>query len=364
MRLLFVIYGSLQQISGGYLYDRKVVEFLKERGVEVDCLELPPCAYLLCPLHVFYSPLRRLFGSSPPGDYDCIIIDELTHPSGFLPLSRRRRPGVPVVVLLHHLKIQERIGFVLKVAARLMERSLLRHCDRIIVNSNTTRRTAGELVGSETGIYVCPPGSDTLDQSAEAEETGNREPAQTARERAVRLLITGNIIPRKGHDLLIRMLADLADLSWELRVVGAAVNPRYKRRLDRLARRFALEGRIIYTGVLSGSALSRQYLEADVFVFPSCYEGFGISLAEAIRAGLPFVAFASGAIPEVSGGRGLLVGEGDLGSFQGHLRRLISDSSFRERTAELSRTVAADLPTWQQTGERFLRAIREIVRKE
>ena len=110
MRLLFVIYGSLQQISGGYLYDRKVIEYLEGQGVEVDCLQLPACPYLLCPFQSLYPPLRRLFRAHQPGGYDCIVIDELIHPSVFLPVCRRVRPGPPVVVLLHHLKIQERVG--------------------------------------------------------------------------------------------------------------------------------------------------------------------------------------------------------------------------------------------------------------
>jgi glycosyltransferase involved in cell wall biosynthesis len=361
MRLLFVIYGSLQQISGGYLYDRKVIDYLRDQGVEVDCLQLPACPYLLCPLHNFYAPLRRLFRGSRSGGYDCIIIDELTHPSVFLPVSRRKRSGPPVVVLLHHLKIRERIGPLLGLAARSMERSLLRRCDGIIVNSNTTRGTVGDLIDSEAKVYVCPPGSDTLVQNSVVEGSGGGTSATAVAERPVRLLITGNIIPRKGHDLLIRMLADLSDLNWELRVVGAAVEPRYKRRVDRLVRQHELEERIVYTGVLSGQALSRQFLEADLFVFPSRYEGFGISLAEAIRAGLPFVAFASGAIPEVSGGRGLLVPEGDLAGFRRHLQRLISDPAFRGQAAEISRSLAADLPTWRQTGETFLRAVKEII---
>jgi glycosyltransferase involved in cell wall biosynthesis len=364
MRVLFVIYGSLRQISGGYLYDRKVVEYLREQGVEVDCLELPSCAYLLCPLHCFYRPLRRLFANPPSKVYDCIIIDELTHPSMILPLSRRRRSGTPVVVLLHHLKIQEGIGFLPRIFVRWMERSLLRHCDRIIVNSRTTRETVGKLTDSKEGIDVCPPGSDTLIGNPGAEESGNQEPAPAAGEHPVRLLITGNIIRRKGHDLLIRMLADLAGLNWELRVVGGAVDPGYKRRVDRLVRRYGLVDRVVYTGVLSGRALSRQYREADVFVFPSRYEGFGISLAEAIRAGLPFIAFASGAIPEVCGGRGLLVTEGNLESFQQQLKRLICDPAFREQAAGVSRSLAAGLPTWRETGETFLQAIVDIVSRD
>jgi glycosyltransferase involved in cell wall biosynthesis len=359
MRLLFVIYGSLRQISGGYLYDRKVIEHLEEMGVRVDCLELPACAYLFCPLHFFFPPLRRLFRGAEPGRYDCIVIDELTHPSVFLPVSRRGPSVPPVVVLLHHLKIQERSGALTRAPARAMERRLLRSADAVIVNSRTTGATVRQLTGAPTAVYVCPPGSDTLTQSI----TGAEAPAAADSHRPVRLLITGNIIPRKGHDLLIRLLADLPQLRWQLRVVGGAVDPRYRKRLDRLARRHDLADRIVYTGVLSGEALLKEYREADVFVFPSRYEGFGISLAEAIRAGLPFLAFASGAIPEVSGGRGLLVPEGDPGGFRQHLERLIREPEFRRQTAATSRAVAADLPTWRQTGERFLQAIQEILSK-
>ena len=360
MRLLFVIYGSLQQISGGYLYDRKVIEYLEGQGVEVDCLQLPACPYLLCPLQSLYPPLRRLFRVHHPGGYDCIVIDELTHPSVFLPVCRRVRPGPPVVVLLHHLKIQERVGPVIRIIARCMERRLLRSCQAVIVTSNTTRQTVHDLIGSKTEVYVCPPGSDTLIQNLPGEGPGGGKAAAVGG-RPARLLVTGNIIPRKGHDLLIRMLADLVDLRWELRIVGAVADRRYKRRVDRLVRRCGLEDRIIYTGALSGQALLRQYEEADIFVFPSRYEGFGISLAEAIRAGVPFVAFASGAVPEVSGGEGLLVPPGNLGIFRHHLRRLIADLEFREQAAALSCSLAAQLPTWKRTGAAFFRAIQAIV---
>ncbi|MBN2551554.1 MAG: glycosyltransferase family 4 protein [Spirochaetales bacterium] len=361
MRVLFVLYGSIEQISGGYLYDRKVTGYLKERGVEIDCIQLPACPYLLCPLQSFRGPLRSLFRGPGSGRYDCIVIDELTHPSVFRAVSRRGRDCPPVAVLLHHLKEQERIGPLLRIAARCMERSLLASCDAVIVNSRTTARTVGGLLDSEAALYVCPPGSDTFGPGSAKAAPSRRDRRRPEGRTAVRLLMTGNVIPRKGHHLLMRILADLSDLEWELRIVGAAVDQPYRRKVQRLARRLGLEDRIVYTGLLSGEALHRQYQEADVFVFPSSYEGYGISLAEAIRSGLPFVAFSTGAIPELTGGRGLLVAEGDLGTFRNHLRRLISQPAFREQSAALSRTLAAQLPTWRQTGESFLRAIQQII---
>jgi glycosyltransferase involved in cell wall biosynthesis len=361
MRLLFVIYGSLDQISGGYLYDRKVIEYLREQGVGVDLLQLPVLPYLLCPLHALHPPLRRLFqGPGAGGGYDCIILDELTHPSVFLSVARREDNCPPVVVLLHHLKSQERIGWFQRIFARNMERRLLSRSDAVVVNSRTTEITVRRLLAVDVPVYICPPGGDTFSDTPAsglpAEDRGGLLPP----ERTVRLLITGNIIARKGHDRLIRMLGGLSDLNWELWIVGAAVDARYKRKVDRLTRRLGLEERIRYTSVLSGLALRQQYLDADIFVFPSRYEGFGISLAEAIRAGLPFVAFASGAIPEVTGGQGLIVTEGDCESFQAHLRRLISDPACRERAAELSRSLAARLPIWRSTGEAFFQALKGI----
>ena len=352
------------------MYDRKVIEYLETQGFVVKLLQLPRRPYLIAPFHNFHAPVRRLFRDTTPERYDCIVIDELTHPSVFFALSRRKYPHPPVVVLLHHLKIRERIGSLLKIIARAMERSLLHNGDAVIVNSRTTQNTVEELLGRKTAVYVSSPGSDTFKLDAAEGAIGTDEHCRTENSTStngqppVRLLITGNVIPRKGHDLLVEILSELPDLSWELRVVGSAVDNRYKTRLDRFAERNGLSARIVYLGVLPEQALRREYLEADIFVFPSRYEGFGISLAEAIRAGLPFVAFATGAIPEVCGDRGLLVAEGDLSGFRQHLRRLIFDRAFREQQAEISSELAATLPTWKHTGQEFLRALREIMEQD
>jgi glycosyltransferase involved in cell wall biosynthesis len=361
MRLLFIIYGSPQQISGGYLYDRKVIEYLRDQGVQVDYLELPLLPYLLCPLHSLYGPLRRLFRGRSDAVYDCIIVDELTHPSVFLLASRRAPKRLPLVVLLHHLKAREQIGPLLKLAARFMEKRLLKHCDALITNSNTTADTAQALLQNELSSYICVPGCDTFGKAPEVGLEREKAKAAPAATQPLRLLVTGNIIPRKGHDLLMEVLGGLSDLAWELQVVGAVIDPRYRRKVDRLARRYGLEERVHYTGLLSPEALHRQYLEADIFVFPSRYEGYGISLAEAIRAHLPFVAFASGAITELTGGRGSLVAAGDLHGFRHQLRLLIADPSIRRQSAVLSRSLAGQLPTWRQTGMTFFRALEEII---
>ena len=365
MRILWVVYGSLEQLSGGYLYDRLVVEYLRAHGVEVEVLGLRQPPYFLGPLRAVPRRLR-----SPLG-FDAIVVDELTHPSVFRWAVARAQTATPLlrprlVTLVHHLRSREQVPPLLKAAARAMERRLLAASDAVIANSRATAATVEELAGPLPLLAVCPPGCDRLPAAAKeaahapgaaGEADGGLAAAGPAG--PVRVLATGNLIPRKGYDLLLELLAGMSGLPWELRVAGRPVDRRYERRLHALVRRWGLGDRVTFTGELSEKRLAEEYRRAEVFAFPSCYEGYGISLAEAVRAGLPFVAFTGGGVAEVVRGRGLLVPPGDLAGFGAHLRRLIADSAFRERQAVLSRELAPALPTWRDTGRLFLAALKK-----
>lgn len=363
MRIALVVYGSLDQISGGYLYDRQVVGFLRRQGVEVDVHGLKAAPYLASVLHNFSPRLRRLLreGRSGAVPYDAVVVDELVHPSVFLAVGGRQRAGSgarpPVFTLVHHLKCRESIGPLRRAAARWMERRLLRHSDRLLVNSSTTEASVRQLVPHGAPLWVCPPGCDLQERVRPkiAHEQPGGAPAT--------LLTTGNLIPRKGHDLLLEALAGLGDLPWRLRVVGRLVDRRYVARLRRRATRSGLAERICFTGELSDIELAAEYARADLFVFPSRFEGYGIALAEALRVGLPFVAFTGGAVPEMFGSAAGaetcmgLVPEGDVPAFRQTLRRLLTDSAFRAAEAVRSRRLGAILPAWEQTGECFHRAL-------
>ena len=372
MRVLWIIYGSLDQLSGGYLYDRRVVEYLRAHGVEVQLLGLPALPYLLCPLHGLHPRLRAAFAPrGRAGGWDAVVVDELIHPSVALLAASRartrlRRPSAdswpPLVTLVHHLRCLEDRSRIDRVIARRFEQLLLAHCDAIIVNSRTTARTVEELLGNGGAAAhpaVCPPGCDQMEMRPLSEIPDLPRPPEP-----VRLLASGNLIPRKGYDQLLEMLSGLADLPWELRISGRTVDRAYRVLLENLARRLGLAERVRFLGELDGSALAEEYRCADVFVHASRYEGYGISLAEAVKAGLPFVAFSSGAIPEVVGGRGMLAAPGDRTAFAGSLRCLVTDPSCRREAAALSRELAAGLPTWEDTGRRFLGALREAVGPE
>jgi glycosyltransferase involved in cell wall biosynthesis len=351
VKLLLVIYGPLSSISGGYLYDRKITSYLRAHGARVDILAVKRLPYPFCRLQLLNPRLRQFFRREV--GYDALIVDELTFPS-LCDLAANRRPRTtPLAVLVHHLAVSEAHPPLPRSLAARLERRLLNAADAALVNSRTTAATVRALLPAEKPVSVCPPGCDGLSLLPSEEKA--RDEAGPAR-----LLITGNIIPRKGHHLLLKILAGLKDLSWELRVVGRAPERRYRRRLAEQVRSEGLGKRVVFTGALDPQALAREYSEADIFVFPSSYEGFGISLAEAVRAGLPCVAFDSGAIAEWAGGADWLLPAGDLAAFNARLDALIRDPALRRRAAAASRRLAPGLPTWEQTGRCFLTALKAL----
>lgn len=186
------------------------------------------------------------------------------------------------------------------------------------------------------------------------------------------LLSVGAVVPRKGHDVLVRALARLAHLPWECVCAGSL-----DRHPDHAARVLAgveargLSGRVRFTGECDAAALAGFYAACEVFVLASHYEGYGMVLAEALAHGLPIVSTTGGAIPEtVPAGAAVLVPPGDDGALAGALAALLDgggrgvagDSGAEKRAAlaAAARRHAATLPTWSGAAAAFADAVTEL----
>jgi glycosyltransferase involved in cell wall biosynthesis len=128
--------------------------------------------------------------------------------------------------------------------------------------------------------------------------------------------------------------------------------------IDDDIRRLGLDGRVVLTGAVSDAELEVLHGGADLFVLASRFEGYGMAFAAAIAHGLPVIGTTAGAIPEtVPAGAGLLVPPDDVDALAAALRRLIGDTTERERLAAGARAAAARLPTWRQSAELFAQAV-------
>ncbi len=362
MRIGLLIYGSLDTLSGGYLYDRKLVEHLCEAGDSVEIVSLPWRSY---PAHLADNLSLRLYRRLRDLSVDILLQDELNHPSLALVNQRLRRlqPRYPLISVVHHLRSSEQHPRRLLPLYRAVERAYLRTVDGFIFNSRTTRQAVAALRGESEedkggsenlapldGV-IAYPAADHLP----APNEGAAEELISARgsdDGPLRILFVGNLIPRKGLRHLITALSRLPKADWLLDVVGdEAVDRAYAAELRRQIGAAGLEGNIRLHGRVSDSELAQRYRAAHLLAVLS-YEGFGIVYLEAMAFGLPVLASICGGAGEIvdSGVNGLLVEPADADGIAAHLSALARD---RERLADLGRNARsryAAHPRWADSA--------------
>lgn len=357
MQLALVLYGDLNFHSGGFLYDRRLVEHLRQRGARVEVVSLPWRGYPLGVLDNFSPALRRrLQGLAPK----LLLQDELAHPSLFW-LNRRLRQGKKLAAVVHHLRSSEpRASFLNRLYAE-MERRYLETLDGCLSNSRATLASVHRLLGRDLPGVVAPPGIQNFPRLPTPAEIAARVRQPGAR----RLLFVGNVIPRKGLHLLIEALAKRRSRDWRLTVAGSLqLAPGYVRRTRQRLAATGLSHRVEFTGPLPTPELAAHLNRSHILVVPSLYEGFGICYLEGMAFGLPAIGTAAGGAAEiiVHGHNGFLVAPGDTGTLAAYLERLLTDERL---LLDMSLTAVERFrahPTWEKSLEgarRFLLSLAE-----
>lgn len=341
MRVGLIIYGSLETLSGGYLYDRELVRALRAAGDTVEVIGLPWRRYALRLADNLRRALLRCLADAP---FDLLLQDELNHPSlVWLNGRLRRRARYPIVSIVHHLRIQERHPAPLQAVYRRVEAAYLARLDGCIYNSQTTRQGVEQVVGRELPHIVARPS---------ASHRAPRPRAPRAPGDPLRLLFIGNVIPRKGLPTLLEALAMLTNGAWRLEIVGdLTVDRRHSRAMRRRAAAPDLRDRVTWRGRCDDGAVERALAAADLLVVPSQHEGFGIVYLEALAAGTPVIATTGGAAGELVGdGRnGFLVPPDDPGALAAVLRRLAGDLAQLDTLRAGATATAAVFPSWAES---------------
>lgn len=346
MRLGFVVYGDLDARSGGYRYDRRLVERFEEAGDDVDVISLPDRGYVRSLLHNLSPSIRRRLR----GRYDVLVEDELCHPSL---LRANRGRDVPVVSIVHHLRCCEAGP---STVPRLLERRYLAGVDAAICVSGATRRAVTAL--RDRPAAVVPPGRDHL--TADVTADGIRERATME---PLRIVFLGSLVPRKGVHTLLEGLSRVRDDAWRLDVIGdPSVEPEYADRVQRLAGELSLAGAVTFPGRLSDRAVANRLGEGHVLAVPSTYEGFGLAYLEGMAFGVPAIATTAGGADELvtDGETGFLIPPGTPAALADAVEALMADRDRLARMGIAARTRYLSHPTWAETADRarsFLRGI-------
>jgi len=347
MRVGLVIIGDLKTLTGGTLYDRILVDYLRSRGHVVDILSLSPGrGYGRQLAGNFSRSLVRQLRRRPP---DVLLQDGLCHPSLFLQNGRLRAvSNGPVVALLHQVLSSQPRKKWQNTVLRVVEKQYLQSVDACIFNSRTTRDAA-----RARGAVACPhiiarPAGDRLGSLYSTDAITAR-----AREKGpLRLLFLANVLPHKGLDRLIDALAFVSMRMWRLSVVGSlTMNKPYVRKIGSRIDACGLSQSIRFLGVQDGPSLAAILKKSHLLVLPYSHEAFGIVFLEGMAFGLPAVGSSDGAAREIirHGENGFLVAPGDSAALATVIEDLYAD---RNRLEAMSRRALAAFrtqPGWQES---------------
>ncbi len=358
MNIGLVAFDGLARVTGGNIYDRMLVDYLREAGETVELIPVPFRGYRRSLLVNLSSPLARRLTEAR---FDLLIEDELIQPAFFW-LNRRliRAARYPIISIVHHLRCSEPRPQWQNLLVRQIERRYLATVDGFIYNSETTRREVESLTGNARPGVVAPPGGDRLPEEPSRKEIVNR--VSTASR--LRVLFIGHLTPRKSLHVLIAALATLPEeAGWSLMVVGdPQADPAYSAAQEARVQALGLDDRVQFVGQLSDEKLAEQLTHHDLLAVPSSYEGFGMVYLEAMRCGLPAIASAAGGGVEVvkDGENGFLIGPGDVGGLADRLRVLAENRDLLREMSLAARESYEHAPTWSESLSRIYDFLRRF----
>lgn len=334
--LYFVFPGNLDTPTGGYHYDRRLIHELRQLRLNIETIALSdrfpfPDARAL-------EEARWALAAVPDGAV--VIIDGLAY--GTLnQFAETEAQRLRIIALCHHpLALESGLGAIQQQRFQASEQRALKAARAVLVTSEHTRQVLlDQFSMSPDRVIVAQPGTDPV-------------PFAPCDGHPLRLLTVASLTRRKAHDVLIDALAPLVDLPWQARLVGGRdFDPAWSDALQQQVNRLQLQSRIHFVGAVDD--LATEFYNADLFVLPSRYEGYGMVFAEALAAGLPVIAARAGAVPDVVPDfASLLVPPDDTGALTVALRRLLTRDDLRRQLKAGARRAAGNLPTWADTARR------------
>lgn len=231
-------------------------------------------------------------------------------------------------------------------------RALLRAA-RIIADSEFTRAEIlryANYPAERIAVVPLAAGAEFFEPVADADVRALREKFQLHDQRVV--LHLGSCAPRKNVEAILRALA-----SFEREVVfvqiGGVFTPSQRALIE------SLRCRVIQAPPPFGYALRVWYRAADVFVFPSTYEGFGMPVLEAMASGVPVICARASSLPKVVGDAAIQVNPHAPNEIADALERLFTDHTLRDELCARGWARAREF-TWERTARETLAVYQSL----
>jgi glycosyltransferase involved in cell wall biosynthesis len=179
---------------------------------------------------------------------------------------------------------------------------------------------------------------------------------------ASKLVFVGRLEANKGVQELLSILGMLAqnDPNIQLCLVGSGPLEPW---IDTARTRLGLGAHLTWHGALSASGVKRELQSADLFIFPSRYESWGMAVMEAMAVGLPVVCSDLPALREATQGAACLLPAGDIPAWVTTIRALLKDTAERQKLSVAGRARAREV-TWSRTTQEMERVFYRVLQED
>lgn len=352
--------------SGGEVYDREVIKALCEQGIKIITILPRNKPYIPHKnLKVYYLFVPFVW---PPYLFNLLIIPYLfwlyrkekfhilrVHSPYFIGLGalifKRFFPKVLLVTTYHHL--EENFLF------NVINKFFINQWDIIVADSEFTK---GEIEAKyrlyNNKIIRIYAGLDNTFQVKPKKQSLIKLYDLTGK---IVLLFLGGLKPRKNLTFLLRLMTQLKNKNLKLLICGSG---NLRNNLENLSKRLGIEDKIIFTGFIKETDKVDYYNLADIFLFPSLKEGFGMPVIEAAACGVPVIASNISSLKELIIDRqtGYLPKLNDINDWKLKIEKLLGNEDLRKNMGKEAQKFSHKF-SWQKCAQQQIKIYKNYIKK-
>ncbi|MDY6841299.1 MAG: glycosyltransferase family 4 protein [Pseudomonadota bacterium] len=345
----FLVPGDPEQNTGGYRYVRKLAAALCDGVCRARVSGLP--GQFPRPDQVARSAMDQKLSGLPEGAF--VVLDGLA--MGGLPeVVEKHARRLNLLALVHHpLADETGIGEADRQWFLEAEKRSLGFVQGVITTSQHTAARLLDYHVPEEAIRVAEPG---VTRAAPLHQARNERPENNG----PRILCVAHLSPRKAQHQLVEALENLRALPWQCTLAGSDSRDReYSQQVRRAIAKVGLEGRIELAGEVEEAGLAELYRNADFFVLPSLYEGYGMVIDEALVEGLPVISSDGGALAQTSARPGVVqYCAGDVRALEACIRSWLEHPDRLNHCGKLAARESRRIRSWADTARDVGEALR------
>lgn len=281
---------------------------------------------------------------------------------GAAALGIKRFWRLPLVATIHATEFGRNGGLFTPLQKRIHshEQNLVDEADRVICCSDYMAREVANL-------FHVPPWKITvihngvIPEKVQAQPLSGEERRRFARDDEAIIYFVGRLVREKGVEVLLQALPPVMATYPKAKAVISGKGPMLEQ-LKTQALAYGLADRVVFTGFVTDEERNRLLATADMAVFPSLYEPFGIVALEAMAAGTPVIVSDVGGMGEVvrHGHDGLKCPPGNDRALSAAIMTLLADRGYRTSLSRQGKEKALTTYSWQELAEKTLQVYREV----